>query len=128
MKAAAYLYFENNAKEAIETYKAIFSAEVVCEFVYNEEMTQNQGLLGKIFHAELKIGDMNLYISDSDEEPSFSSIKFVVEIRGEDKARKCFERIVQDGNVISDFKKMPFGPTIANAEDQFGVKWDIVIC
>ena len=128
MKVAAYLYFKYNAKEAIETYKSIFDAAVVCEYLYSEDMTQNQELVGKIFHAELKVGDLNLYISDSGEEPSFSSVKFVVEISDEGEARKCFEALARDGKIISDFTKMPFGPTIAEVEDKFGVKWDIVIC
>jgi uncharacterized glyoxalase superfamily protein PhnB len=55
VKAATYPRFKHNAKEAIETYETIFGAEVTCEYFYNENMTQNQGLVGKIFHVELKI-------------------------------------------------------------------------
>lgn len=128
MKVATYLDFKHNAKEAIETYKTIFGAEVVCEYFYNEDMTQDQELLGKIFHAELKIGDLNLYVSDSGIAPSFSSMKFVVEISEENDARKCFEKLVKNGKAITDFKKMPYGPTIAHAEDIFGIMWDVVIC
>ena len=122
MKAAAYLYFKHNAKEAIEAYKEIFGAEVVCEYVFSEEMTADQELIGKIFHAELKIGDLNLYVSDSGEEASFSSMKFVVEYGAEGRARKCFEKLVHNGREISDFEKMPFGPTIASAEDKSGIR------
>lgn len=128
IKVAAYLYFEYNAKEAIETYKSIFNAEVIREHQFAKGMTKNEKLIGKIFHAELKISDLNLYISDSGEEPSFSSMKFVVEISDEKDARKCFEMLAKEGKVISEFKKMPYGPTIAEVEDKFGVKWDIVIC
>ena len=128
MKAAAYLYFKHNAKEAIETYQTVFGAEVICEYFYDENTTENQELLGKIFHAELKIGDLNLYVADSDQGSSFSSTQFVVEFSEEDEARKCLEKISQIGKVTQDFKKMPFGPTIAHAEDKFGIKWDIVIC
>jgi len=64
MKVATYLYFNLKAKEVIETYKYIFDAEVVREHIDTEEMTGNQAPLGKIFHAELKIGYMNLYLSD----------------------------------------------------------------
>lgn len=128
MKIATYLYFKLNAKEVIETYKYIFEAEVVREHLYTEEMTCNQALLGKIFHAELKIGDMNLYLSDWEENSSFSSVKFVVEFGDESEARKCLEKISQHGKVIHDFKKMPVGPTLARTKDKFGVNWEIVIC
>ena len=128
MKVATYLHFKHNAEEAIETYKTIFGAEVVCEYLYDEGLTKNQELLGKIFHAELKIGDLNLYVSDSEQDRSLSSMHFVVEIAEEDEARKCLEKFAQNGKVIHDFKKMPYGPTIAHAEDKFGIKWEIVIC
>jgi uncharacterized glyoxalase superfamily protein PhnB len=85
-------------------------------------MTQNPELLGKIFHAELKIGDMNLYLADSGEEPSLTSMNFVVEISEEDEARKILEKIVQNGKKISDFEVMPVELRIARAEDKFGIK------
>ena len=54
-------------------------------------MTQDPEMLGKIFHAELKIGDMNLYLADSGVEPSYPSMNFVVEINEGSEARKIFE-------------------------------------
>lgn len=128
MKVAAYLDFRHNAKEVIETYKEVFGAEVVCEYYFSEGMTKDPGLIGKVFHAELKIGDLNLYLCDSGKEPSFTSLKFVVEIREEQAARECFARLVQNGKELSGFKKMLYGPTIAHGEDKFGIKWDVVIC
>lgn len=128
MKAATYLYFKQNAEEVIKTYKEIFDAVVVCSYYYDDGMTQDPELVGKIFHAELKIGDLNLYISDSGKSPAFASIKFVVELSEEDNARKIFGKLAQNGKIISDFKKMPFGPTIAHLEDKFGINWDVVIC
>ena len=128
MKVATYLEFENNAEEVIETYQEIFDAEVVNKYYYDGDMTQEQGLIGKIFHAELTIGDLNLYICDSGKSSSFASIKFVVEINEETEARKLFGKLAQNGRVISEFKKMPYGPTIAHVEDKFRIRWDVVIC
>lgn len=128
MKCATYLEFKDNAKEVIETYKAIFDAVVVLEYFYDENMTDDQNLVGKVFHAELKIGDLNLYLSDSGIEPSFASIKLVVEIPDEGRAREIFEHLAQGGSIIREFTKISIGPTIADVEDKFGIKWNIVIC
>lgn len=128
MKAATYLHFKHNAKEAIEAYKAIFDAEVVCQYLYEEGMSQNPELLGKVFHAELRLGDLNLYLADSGTDPSFPSTEFVVEFSEEGQAHQCFEDLVQKGNALSAFEAMPFGPTIARTRDQFGIVWNIVIC
>jgi PhnB protein len=128
MKVATYLYFKDNAKEAIDLYQSIFNAEVICEYLFEDGMTQNQELLGKMFHAEIKIGDQNLYFSDTGEDALFDSMKFVVEIREEDEAKRSLEKIVQNGKLVSDFKKMPVGPSIAHAIDRFGIHWNVVIC
>ena len=128
MRAAAYLLFKNDAKEAIETYKFIFGAKVIQEHQFQEGMTDNPALIGKIFHAELKIGDLNLYLSDTDRNPSFKSIKFVVETSNEDLAHAQLSKLAKHGSIIQDFTKMPYGPTIGEAIDKFGIKWEIVIC
>jgi uncharacterized glyoxalase superfamily protein PhnB len=128
MKAAVYLEFEGEAVEVIETYQAVFDAQVVCEYAYDATMTQDQELVGKVFHAELKIGELNLYLADSGKAPSFPSMKFVVEIPREAGAQRILEKLAQNGRLIHPFQKMPVGPTIAQAEDRFGIRWEVVIC
>jgi PhnB protein len=128
MKAAAYLHFKDKAEEAIETYQSIFEAKVINQYKFEEGMTENPDLLGKIFHAELKIGDLNLFLCDTDQNASFESIKFVLEIRDEDQAHALFSKLSTHGKIIQNFTKMPYGPTIGEAIDKFGIKWDIVIC
>ena len=128
MKAATYLHFKNNAKEVIETYQSLFGAEVINEYVFEAGMTDNPDLLGKIFHAELKIGDLNLYLSDTGQDESYDSVKFVIEISGEALAQAQLSRFNKYGKIIQNFTKLPIGPTIGHAEDKFGIKWDIVIC
>jgi PhnB protein len=128
MKAAAYLHFNDNARDVIESYKAIFGAEVMLNTTYEEGMTDDPALLGKVFHAELKIGDLNLYLADSGETPDFSSIKLVAEISDQEQAHRIFEQLAEGGKIIREFQTMSFGPTIADVRDKFGIKWNIVIC
>lgn len=128
MKTATYLHFKDNSKEAIELYRSIFKAEIVCEYLYEEGMTENQDLLGKMFHAEIKIGDQDIYMSDTGKTPVFDSMKFVVEFQDESDAQRCLDSIVQDGELISDFTKVPVGPVVAHAVDMLGIHWNVVIC
>lgn len=128
MNVATYLNFKHNAKEVIDAYKEIFNAEVICEYFYDENLTQDQVLIGKVYHAEMKLGDMNLYLSDLGKDPSFDLLKFVIEFSEESKAHECFEKLAQEGVVLSDFQKLPIGPMIAQVRDKFGVIWDVVIC
>jgi PhnB protein len=128
MKAAVYLHAKLNAQEMIDAYKAIFPADVMMNSPYEKCMTQNTALIGKVFHAELKIGDLNLYLADTGKDPDFSSIDLIAEINDEVKAHRIFDQLSEGGEVVSSFTKMPFGPTIGLVKDKFGIKWDIVIC
>lgn len=128
MKTATYLEFIDNAKEVVETYHDVFGAEIVREHFYTAGMTGDPNLIGKVFHAELKIGDLNLYLCDTGKALSLDGLKFVVEIQDESEARECFRRLVEHGREISGFRKMPYGPMVAQAEDKFGINWEVVIC
>ncbi len=128
MKASAYLHFKDNAKEAIEMFKSIFKADVISEIKYEEGITDNPSLFGKIFHAELKIGDLNLYLCDTDNDETYHSIKFVIEMSDQNLAHAQFSKLTKHGKILQDFTKMPFGPIIGEVEDMFGITWNIVIC
>lgn len=112
----------------IETYQAILGAKLILNYPYEADMTDNANLVGKVFHAEFKIGGLNFYLADTGEEPDFSSVKFVIETTNETEAHEIFDKLTQGGKIISEFEKMPFGPTIADVQDKFGIKWNIVIC
>jgi uncharacterized glyoxalase superfamily protein PhnB len=127
MKVAPYLHFKDKAQEATEIYQSIFEAKVINQYKYKEGMTENPALIGKIFHAELIIGDLNLYLCDTDQTASFESLKFLMEISDKDQAH-FFSKLSTHGEIIQGFTKMHYGPTNGKVEDKFGVKWHIVIC
>lgn len=55
-------------------------------------------------------------------------MKFVVEIPQGTEAQRVLEELAQNGRLIHPFQKMPVGPTIAQAEVRFGIRWEVVIC
>ena len=127
MKAAVYLSFNLNAQDVIDAYTAIFGAKVELLYPYEEGMTDDPALFGKVFHSELKIGDLNLYLADSGKEPVFSSIGLVAEISDAAEAHRVFDQLAEGGEILSPFEQLPVGPMIALVRDRFGVKWNIVI-
>lgn len=128
MKVATYLEFKDNANDVVEAYKDIFNAEVILKYLFDERMTDEPSLVGKVFHAELKIGDLNLYLCDTGSDSAFPSMKLVTEIHDEGEAHIIFDKLAHGGIIIRNFTKMSFGPIIADVEDKFGIKWNIVIC
>lgn len=127
MKVATYLNFNLNAQDVIDSYKAIFNATEAMKMLFEEGMTDNPALVGKVFHAELKISNLNLYLSDTGIEPDFSSIQLAAEFSDSEKAHQVFERLAEGGKIISPFEEMSFGPTIASVQDKFGVTWALII-
>lgn len=128
MKVATYLDLKYDAEEFIIECQKVFGAEIMLKSHFDAGMTDDRKLLGKIFHAEMRIGDLNLYVADIGKEPNFSSTKFVVEIQSIEQAEIYLRSLSEDGKLISELQKLPYGPTIGTAEDKFGVTWDIVVC
>lgn len=108
--------------------KDVLEAEIMLESHFEEGMADDPNLLGKIFHAELKIADLNLYVADTGVKPDFSSTKFVVETQNKEQVESFLIGLSKGGKLISDLQKMPYGPTIGTVEDKFGITWDIVVC
>lgn len=128
MKVAAYLNFEFEAEAFIIMCKDVLGAEIMLDSRFEDGMADDPNLLGKIFHAELKIADLNLYVADTGVKSVFSSTKFVVETQNKEQAETFLIGLSKDGKLISDLQKMPYGPTIGTVEDKFGITWDIVVC
>ena len=128
MKVAAYLHLKYEAKELIKIYQKVLSAEVKRIYPYEEGVADNPSLLGKVFHAELVVGDLNLYVADTGIEPNFSSTKFVIEINDNEHAEANLTGLSDDGLLVNDLKKLSYGSTIGTVRDRFGITWDVVVC
>ena len=129
MKLAMYIKFNNNAEDAFKFYKEVFDAEEICFYKYSKEMTNDENKIGTVFHAEMCIKDsLYLYMSDALVDYNTDGYKIVLEVHTLDEANGYFDQLKVNGSVISEMKKMPYGPTIGELKDQFGTIWNIVAC
>jgi|SRR5579859_400654 len=120
-----YLFFNGNAKEAMEFYKSVFGGEL--EMQKMSEAPKEAQMPGadpdSLMHASLK-GPVNLMASDSTK-ASPKAAKVELSIGGTDQAQmsKIFDALADGGEVRMPLKKQFWGDTFGMLTDKFGVDW-----
>lgn len=130
MRIATNLKFNGSCEEALNTYKNLFNGEITCMHRFTKAMTNSDELMGKIFHAELKIKGFYIFMSDTTEELDYEkqAYKITVECDTLEEAKKYYTVLQEGGSVIKSFEKMPWGDYMGHLRDSFGITWDIVYC
>lgn len=135
MTLEPYLFFNGRCEEAMDFYQQAIGAEVTVKLRMNEAPDPPPpgaippGFDNKIMHASLRIGAMNLLVTDgnSDMAPSFKGFSLTLGVDDTAEAHRKFDALAQGGKVV-----MPLGPTFWSPcfgmlEDQFGVGWMVIV-
>lgn len=133
MPITPYLFFEGQAEDAIALYAEALGAEVTMRMRFREAPdppppgTMPPGTEDKIMHAELRIGDATIMLSDGYCAGGASFAGFGVSLPARDatEAQRFFEGLADGGEV-----RMPIGPTFWSpafgmVQDRLGVLWMI---
>jgi len=108
----------NGAAKAIDLYTKAFNAKEE----YRTEMPDGSG---KIMHACIKIGDSNLFISDTDPNmcPTATISTFYAYFNDVDAA---FKQAKQAGlNELFPVSDMFWGDRMGSLKDSFGITWTV---
>ena len=135
MTLEPYLYFNGHAEEAINLYKEALGAEVTFQMRMNEAPEPPPpgaipaGFENKIMHASLRIGAMNLLISDgnSDMTPSFKGFTLSLGVADAAEAERKFTALAKGGKVIMPLGKTFWSPCFGMLEDKLGVGWMVIV-
>lgn len=125
-----YLFFNGNAKEAMEFYKSVFGGELEVSEADPKrmgDMPNADWFKGKLMHSSLK-GLVNLMACDSPS-ASLKSAKVELSLGGTDEAqmRQIFDRLGEGGVVKMPLEKQFWGDLFGSLTDQFGVDWNMNI-
>lgn len=123
-----YLFFTGNCQEAMEFYQSVFGGELTLN-TYDEMGGEPMAnMKGKIMHANLQGGDINLMASDSTRE-SFGDSFISLSLSGTDEAkiRALFDKLAEGGTEVSAPKKESWGDIFGSLTDKFGVDWMVNI-
>lgn len=125
----SYVRFNGNAKEAFTFYQKCLGGELTFTTVAESPMAQFMPTMqDKIFHAQLKKGDMVLLGSDMVGEEGLkkgNTMVLTLECRSPQEATALFEKLSEDGTVGHPITEQPYG-AIGDLMDKFGVDWFIV--
>jgi PhnB protein len=124
-----YIFFNGNAREAMEFYKGVFGGELAVTLfdeMPSPDMPEN--LKGKVMHAMLNGGDVKLMASDSGE-ASERAAKIELSLSGDDeeKLTNYFNKLSEGGKVKSPLKKEAWGDTFGQFTDKYNIDWMINI-
>lgn len=135
MEIKPYLNFDGRCDEAIEYYKEILGAELQFRMLFADSPPEScsgknsQVIPEKVMHAELKIGDAKLMMSDcfAKGNPTFQGITLSLAVEDEQAAREKFELLSSEGEIT-----MPLAPTFFSSSfgmlvDRFGVAWQVMV-
>lgn len=124
----AYLFFAGNCREAMEFYRNIFGGTLKIQ-TYDEVPGQPEAMEGKVIHASLMDGDVDLMASDGPTPDRLGTGKISLSLSGtdEEKLRTVFDSLSARGKVTSPLKKEFWGDTFGVLTDKFGVDWMVNI-
>lgn len=126
----AYLFFQGNCRQAMEFYQKVFGGKLELQtFDQIPDEAKMPGMQGKIMHANLKGGEINLMASDSTRLEPFGASNISLSLSGNDfeKLSKLFNQLSEKGTVTQKLEKMFWGDTFGAVTDQFGIDWMVNI-
>lgn len=136
MTLEPYLFFNGRCEEAMNFYKQAIGAEISFQMRMNEAPDPPPpgsipaGFDNKIMHASLRVGAMNLMVSDgnSDMAPSFKGFTLSLSVADAAEAERKFNGLVaQGGKVVMPLGKTFWSPCFGMLEDKFGVGWMVIV-
>lgn len=128
-----YLRMNGNGKEAVAFYEQAFEAEVQSVQTYgdmpaNPEFDLPEEAKNRVIHAQLKIGDTFLMISDTFPGQPYetgSQVDVAVLFNDVEKSKIVYENLKEDGEVIMPLQETAWSPSYGQVKDKYGVIWQI---
>ncbi|MFP5223471.1 MAG: VOC family protein [Acidobacteriota bacterium] len=132
MLVQPYLFFEGRCTEAIEFYRSAIGAEVTMLAHYKDSPDPGMippGSEDKVMHANLRVGDSMMMLSDGQcqGQASFQGFSLSLSASSDAEAERLFSALAQGGNVLMPLGKTFFASSFGMLADRFGVSWMVIV-
>jgi PhnB protein len=135
MQVQPYLFFEGRCEEAIEFYRKALGAEVTMLMRFKDSPEPPApgmcapGSENKVMHANLRIGDAAVMVSDGrcGGRPSFQGFSLSLAVPDGAEAERRFAALADGGHVHMPLGKTFFSSRFGMVADRFGVSWMIIV-
>lgn len=122
-----YFMFNGQGVEAVRFYEEVLGAEVIEFKTYAELPDAERGDENLLLHANLKIGDHEIMISDGDfdKTPEVGNLVSIALISNNaDETSDMFRRIRDEGGEeVMPLTETFFSPAYGKVKDKFGIEW-----
>ncbi len=134
MRVEPYLFFDGRCEEAIEFYKKALGAEVTFLMRFKESPDPSScnemppGTEDKIMHANLRIGETMVMVSDGNCQgrPGFQGVSMSISAIDDAEAERLFAALSEGGEVQMPLTSTFFASRFGMVADRFGVSWMVV--
>jgi PhnB protein len=120
-----YIHFPGTARAALTFYSEVFGCG--SDMYTFEQFSRSDGPADAIAHGYLTGGPVSLFASDaSDGQQPFRSEGLMFSLLGTaDPAtlHAWFARLSEDGKVVDELQKRPWGASDGQVIDRFGLHW-----
>ena len=127
-KITPFLWFDNNAEEAVTFYASLFDNSSILNITrYNEQSAAASGQKpGSAMSVSFKLEGQNFTALNGG--PQFKinpSISFFVYCESEDKINDLYNKLSEGGFVLMPLDKYDWSPKYAWVQDKFGLSWQL---
>jgi PhnB protein len=131
MKLQPYVFFDGRCDEALEFYKTAIGAKAETLMRFKDAPDQSMvspGSANKVMHAQVRIGDATILMSDGRNQgkPTFQGFALTITAANEVEADKLFGALAAGGTVTMPMAKTFFSPRFGMLTDKFGVGWMVL--
>ncbi|ACY14481.1 VOC family protein [Haliangium ochraceum] len=127
--AIPYLFPHGRADEALAHYTKVLGARVESIMRFGEGMEDcPEEMRQRVMHAELRLGDSQVYLSDGTKDmppPEHHSVVVTLDMDDLDEMRRCFAGLAEGGSVRQEVHKAFFGAYLGMVVDTFGIQWTL---
>ncbi|MDF2575761.1 MAG: hypothetical protein K0S05_2673 [Agromyces sp.] len=126
-----YLNFQDNAREALEFYHAVFAGELTISTFADFQAAQDPAENDLVMHGQIDgANGITLMAADTPKHLEFRGHEgFSVSLSGDDDAtlRGYWEQLTDGGQVVEPLETAPWGDSFGMLVDRFGVSWVVNI-
>ena len=128
-KLNPYISFRDNARDAMEFYKAVFGGELAVSTFGDFQASEDPAEKDKVMHSQLETpAGYTLMAADTPNAMEYNpgtnhSVSIIGENSDEAELRGYFDKLSDGGTVTMPLEAAPWGDTFGMVNDKFGVTW-----
>jgi PhnB protein len=126
--ATPYLILNGRAEQAIAFYQRALGAKLETVQRFGDvDQSCPVAMKNRVMHAALRVGDALLMMSDGGPNegalPRNGSVNVALDFDDPDQARRCFDALAANGQVVQPLIDAPWGGMFGALGDEFGINW-----